>query len=120
MSTKATLAYHSAEGHEPTWHLYEEVFESGVVYLEIRGVDVELVTHEDRSSGCGGVDLVLRLPIKTATQLGLQSVAEPDRWQRASDPDKDESLRRGLERFSRLRGPFTRGDDPRKPETDES
>ncbi len=120
MSTKATLAYHPAESDEPAWHLYEEVFESGVVYLEIRGIDVELVTREARSSGCGGVDLVLRLPIKTAAQLGLPSVAEPDRWKCASDPDKDENLRRGLERFGRLRASFTRGDDPRKPGTDES
>ncbi|SAL44164.1 hypothetical protein [Caballeronia concitans] len=120
MSTKATLAYHSAEGDEPTWHLYEELFESGVVYLEIRGVDVESVTGENRSGACGGVNLVLRLPIKTASQLGLHSIAEPDRWQRASDPDKDESLRRGLERFSRLRGSIARGDSTKKPETDES
>ena len=120
MSTKATLAYYPAEGDEPTWYLYEELFESGVVYLEIRGVDVELVTRQETSSACGGADLVLRLPIKTATRLGLQSIAEPDRWQRASDPDKDESLWRGLERFSRLRGSIARGDVTEKPETDES
>ncbi|MFL9903344.1 hypothetical protein PQR71_35310 [Paraburkholderia fungorum] len=47
MSTKATLAnHHSDQAGEPSWHLYEEVFETGVVYLELRGINVELHTRE--------------------------------------------------------------------------
>jgi hypothetical protein len=118
MSTKATLASHFAEGDQPTWHLYEEVFESGVVYLEICGVDLELETRVNRA--CGSVNVVLRLPIKTASQLGLQSVSEPEQWQRPSDPDKDEGLLRGLEEFDRLRDSSARGDDSLNPEVDES
>ena len=38
MSTKATLAHHSEpEDGKPSWHLYEEVFEAGVVYLQLEG-----------------------------------------------------------------------------------
>jgi hypothetical protein len=118
MSTKLTLARHFAEGDEPTWHLYEEAFESGVVYLELGGVNLELETYVDRA--CGGVNVVLRLPIKTAGQLGLQSVVEPERWQRASDPDKDERLWHGLDEFNRLRDSSARGDVPASPDADES
>ena len=46
MSTKATLAHHDSEqAGEPSWHFYEEVFEAGVVYLELQGVSVELRTR---------------------------------------------------------------------------
>ena len=38
MSTKATLAKHDSEDGKPAWHLYEELFEAGVVYLELEGV----------------------------------------------------------------------------------
>ncbi|WP_176059969.1 hypothetical protein [Paraburkholderia sp. BCC1876] len=83
MSTKATLAYHQSEAGEPSWHFYEEVFEAGVVYLELRGVSVELHTREQ-----GGADVVVRLPIETAKQLGLHTNVPPDRWERACDTDK--------------------------------
>lgn len=81
MSTKATLA--TSNGGEPSWHLYEEVFESGVVYLELRGIPVELVTRES-----GGADVVLRLPIETAEQLGLHSIVPGNLWAIACDRDK--------------------------------
>lgn len=58
VSTKATLAHRDGD---LSWHLYEEVFEPGVVYLDLNGIPVELVTRED-----GGADVVLRLPIETA------------------------------------------------------
>lgn len=75
MSTKATLALHHSDGNFPSWHFYEEVFESGVVYLELRGVAVDLVTRES-----GGADLTLRLPLETARQLGLHTNVPSGRW----------------------------------------
>ncbi|HGO6081629.1 TPA: hypothetical protein ACK3PA_006122 [Burkholderia cenocepacia] len=69
MSTKATLAYHGSEDGTPSWHLYEEVSEAGVVYLELHGVNLGLSTCEQ-----GGADVVLRLPAATAEQLGLPNV----------------------------------------------
>ncbi len=83
MSTKATLAHHNSDAKKPSWHLYEEVFEPGVVYLEVRGIPVELVTREN-----GGADVVLRLPIETAEQLGLPSIVPGNLWAIACDRDK--------------------------------
>jgi hypothetical protein len=90
MSTKATLAHHNSdEADEPSWHLYEEVFEAGVVYLELEGVSVKLRTREQ-----GGADLVVRLPIETARQLGLHTNVSPERWESACDSDKTAPLQR--------------------------
>ncbi|NWK47558.1 hypothetical protein [Ralstonia pickettii] len=83
MSTKATLASHTSEGNEPTWHLYEEVFETGVLYLELCGVSAVLNTRDQ-----GGADVVLRLPIETAKQLGLHTIVSPERWERACGSEK--------------------------------
>jgi len=51
-----------------------------VVYLELQGVSVELRTREQ-----GGADVVPRLPVATAKQLGLHTSVSPDRWERACD-----------------------------------
>ncbi|MGF6658186.1 hypothetical protein OKW34_008776 [Paraburkholderia youngii] len=114
MSTKATLAYHPAEGDEPSWHLYEEVGESRVVYLELEDIDVDLFARERYSREHGG-RVVLRLPIKTATQLGLASIVPLDRWESACNPDKIGNLRRGLTALRRLRGSVSRYHDPTEP-----
>lgn len=74
MSTKVTLTHHEGE---PSWRLYEEVFEPGVVYLEVRGVSLDLTTRE-----AGGADVVLRLPLETAKQLGLHTSVPPGRWEK--------------------------------------
>jgi hypothetical protein len=103
MSTEATLAHHHAEAGEPSWHLFGEVFEAGVVYLEPRGVSVELQTRELR-----GADVVLRLPIETAKQLGLHTTVPSERWESACASDKLESL-------EPLRGSVHRYDDPTDP-----
>jgi hypothetical protein len=66
MSTKATIRHHHGSENEPSWHLYEEVFEEGVVYLALEGVAVEMQTLDT-----GGAALVVRLPLETAKQLGL-------------------------------------------------
>lgn len=79
MSTKATLAHHRADDGQPSWHLYEEVFETGVVYLELRGVSLELSTRTQ------GADVVVRLPLETAMQLGLHTNVPAERWKQACD-----------------------------------
>lgn len=89
MSTKATLAHHHSEGDDPSWHFYEEGFEPGVVYLELSGIAVELATREN-----GGADVVLRLPIETAEQLGLHSIVPGNLWAFACDKSKGDALRR--------------------------
>ena len=83
MSTKATLSHHISAAGEPSWHFYEEVFEEGVVYLEVRGVNVELMT-----SGQGGAVVTIRLPVETATQLGLHTQVEAEKWARACGQGK--------------------------------
>lgn len=84
MITKATLAHHqSDEADKPSWHLYEEVFEPGVIYLQLEGVTLELRTREQ-----GGADVVVRLPIETAKQLGLHTNVSPGRWALVCDTDK--------------------------------
>jgi hypothetical protein len=74
-----------------------------VVYLELGGVSVELTTREQ-----GGADMVVRLPIKTAQQLGLHTNVPPERWALASEDDKTTPLKR-------LRGSGHRYDDPTDP-----
>lgn len=83
MSTKATLAHHSSESDDPSWHFYEEVFEKDVVYLELTDVSVELRTLEQ-----GGAAVVVRLPLATAEQLGLTYKVTPERWALVRDSGK--------------------------------
>jgi hypothetical protein len=86
MSTKATLAHQNSEGGKPSWHLYEEVFEMGVVYLELEGVQVDVVMIDSPWDKAGTVRL--RLPVETAKQLGLHTIVPSERWEMACDPDK--------------------------------
>jgi hypothetical protein len=111
MSTKTTLAYHPAEADKPAWHLYEEIGESGVMYLELQGIGVDMCAREQRPRDQGGVDHVLRLPIETAQQLGMASIVPSERWESACERDELGALRR-------LRGSVTRHDAiPRSPST---
>lgn len=109
MSTKATLAHHHSESGEPSWHIYEEVFETGVVYLELQGVAVELRTMEQ-----GGADVVVRLPIETAKQLGLHMHVSPAKWERACDRDKFDTAD-APSVMERLRGSVLRYNNPTDP-----
>ncbi|WP_334022014.1 hypothetical protein [Burkholderia orbicola] len=86
MSTKATLAHHDSEDGKPSWHLYEEVFESGVVYLQLEGVAIDFTTLGNMENRPGTI--VLRLPIETAKQLGLHTSVSADKWAQACDEDK--------------------------------
>ncbi|MGF6956604.1 hypothetical protein [Paraburkholderia youngii] len=118
MSTKITLASYDPEDTELGWHLYEEAFESGGVYLELDGVDVKLHLRDPRL-GKGGVDIVVRLPNKTATQLGLSCVVPPERWESACNPDEGTNLRKRVEAFRRLRGSVKLYDEPSEPGSEE-
>lgn len=44
MSTKSTIRHSESDAELPAWHLYEKVFETGVVYLELAGVRVDVMT----------------------------------------------------------------------------
>jgi hypothetical protein len=118
MSTKATLAHRNVDGDEPNWHLYEEVFEAGVVYLQLEGVDIEVSTL-DRRRGSSGVALVVRLPMATATQLGLSSIVPPERWARFCEHEKNDGIRQGAEAFGRRRGELESSDDRNESDAEE-
>lgn len=97
MSTKSTIAGHEGTGDEPSWHLYEECFEEGVVYLQLDGVHIEELATREKGSGAL---LVVRLPVVTAEQLGLHSTVSPERWASAAkgfDPTPE-----GLENLGRF------------------
>ncbi|SDQ22913.1 hypothetical protein SAMN05443245_0473 [Paraburkholderia fungorum] len=74
MGTTATLdTCESADG-TTSWRLYEELFESGAVYLELKGVPVELeVTAQAQTC------LVVRLPLDLARRLATANVT-PVQW----------------------------------------
>ncbi|MPW07010.1 hypothetical protein GCT19_15335 [Paraburkholderia sp. CNPSo 3155] len=103
MSTKSTLKSHESKGSEPSWHLFEDVFEPGVVYLELKGVSAELCAREQ-----SGAEVVLCLPIETAEQLGLNTDVPLERWASACDPNKFETLQR-------VKGSVRRFDEPTEP-----
>ena len=63
MSTKATIKLYQKPGGEVSAHLYEEVFEPGVVYLELVGVPFEASTLD------GAPQLVFRVDVETARAL---------------------------------------------------
>lgn len=69
MGTTGTLdIYESSDGHS-SWRLYEELFGSGVVYLELSGVGVELKVTEKAQTR-----LVLRLSLDRAKRLATANV----------------------------------------------
>ena len=57
MSTKATLALHASEGEEPAWHLYKELGESGVVYLDLEDIGIGLLARERCSREAAGASM---------------------------------------------------------------
>ncbi|MBU9490765.1 hypothetical protein [Burkholderia multivorans] len=77
MSTKVSIRRQSGTENLPDWNLYTETFElDDVVYLELRGVQAD-VTMIDTGRAPEGATVLLRLPTKTAKQLGLV----PEKWQ---------------------------------------
>jgi hypothetical protein len=106
MSTKATLAQHDSEDGKPSWHLYEEMFETGVVYLELEGVQADVVMIDSPWAKAGTV--LLRLPVATAQQLGLHTIVPSEQWERARNEKKTDSSKS-------LRGSVRRLDNPTDP-----
>lgn len=86
MSTKATLAQQDSEDGKPAWHLYDEMFEAGVVYLELEGVQVDVTMIDSPWAKAGTV--LLRLPVETAEQLGLHTLVPSERWEMTRDAKK--------------------------------
>lgn len=74
MGTTATLDCYESDDGKTSWRLYEELFESGTVYLELTGVGVEL-----EATGQAHTRLVVRLPLDLARRLATANVT-PARW----------------------------------------
>ncbi|WP_250510330.1 hypothetical protein [Caballeronia sp. GACF4] len=69
MSTAATLDTYESNDGTQSWRLYEELFESDAVYLELKGVAVELeVTDEAKTR------VVVRLPLEMARRLATAEI----------------------------------------------
>jgi hypothetical protein len=70
MSTKCTLKHGRDESTGQSFHLYEECFEDGNVYLELEGFPFEAASSAmlyDQAP----TRLVVRLPTAWAEKLGL-------------------------------------------------
>lgn len=83
MGTTGTLDTYESEDGKTSWRLFEELFESGAVYLELNGVGVELEV-----TGQAQTRLVLRLPLDMARRLVTAKV-DPDKW---DDIAKDRTI----------------------------
>jgi hypothetical protein len=70
MSTKSTLKYDRDQTTGQSFHLYEECFEDGHVYLELEGFPFEAASSAILSEE-GPSRLVVRLPNAWAQKLGL-------------------------------------------------
>lgn len=74
MGTTGTLDTYESDDGKTSWRLYEELFESNAVYLELNGVSVELEV-----TGQAQTRLVLRLPLEMARRLATAKV-KPAQW----------------------------------------
>lgn len=70
MGTTGTLDTYESDDGTTSWRLYEELFESGAVYLELNGVGVELEV-----TGQAPTRLVVRLPLDMARRLAAANVS---------------------------------------------
>ncbi|MFM0133334.1 hypothetical protein [Paraburkholderia sediminicola] len=77
MGTTGTLDTYESDDGTTSWLLYEELFESGAVYLELNGVNFELEV-----TGQAQTRLVLRLPLDMARRLATAKVT-PAQWARS-------------------------------------
>jgi hypothetical protein len=66
MSTKSSIAYEKDEATGQTFHLYEECFEEGKIYLELTGC-----SFTASSSPEGKAQVLVELPVAWARKLGL-------------------------------------------------
>jgi len=73
MSTKATIALERDESTGVGYHLYEEAFEDGTVYLELEGFQFEASSIACIHGEEGQPRLLVKLPSMWAVKLGLIS-----------------------------------------------
>nr|WP_284504125.1 hypothetical protein [Caballeronia sp. ATUFL_F2_KS9A] len=70
----------------PAWHLYEELFDDDdVVYLELDGVQADVVMIRGSLAVTTPGTVLIRLPTVTARQLGLL----PPEWSRDTSWSKN-------------------------------
>jgi hypothetical protein len=72
MSTKSSLKYEDDQTTGQRFHLYEEVFDEGNIYLELTGFQFEASSSAELS-GNGVPRLVVKLPVAWAQKLGIVS-----------------------------------------------
>jgi hypothetical protein len=70
MSTRSTLKFEMDEATQQLAHLYQEVFDEGYVFLELRGFPFEAANSVELS-GQGAARIAIRLPNALAQKLGL-------------------------------------------------
>ena len=70
MSTKSSIRHVRADESGREFHLYEEAFEEGNIYLELEGFDFES-SSTSLPNGKNYQRLVVRFPIEWAKKLGL-------------------------------------------------
>lgn len=68
MSTKSSIAYENDEATGQAFHLYEECFEEGKIYLELTGCSFTASSSPD-----GKAQVRVELPLAWAKKLGLVS-----------------------------------------------
>ncbi len=71
MSTKSTQKYEQDAKTGQGFHVYEEVFDEGNVYLELTGFQFEASTSGTELLNVGGPRVVVKLPVEWAEKLGL-------------------------------------------------
>lgn len=71
MSTKGTITYENDEATGHGFHLYEDCFEDGNIYLELTGFPFEAASG--LSIGLHGTNqhLMVKFPVEWAKKLGL-------------------------------------------------
>jgi hypothetical protein len=72
VSTKSSLKYEDDQTTGQRFHLYEEVFDEGNIYLELTGFQFEASSSAELS-GNGVPRLVVKLPVAWAQKLGIVS-----------------------------------------------
>jgi len=72
MSTKSSLKYEDDQTTGQGFHLYEEWFDEGNIYLELTGFQFEASSSAELSDN-GVPHLVVKLPVAWSQKLGIVS-----------------------------------------------
>ncbi|MGH9604546.1 MAG: hypothetical protein ACRD3N_02485 [Terracidiphilus sp.] len=71
MSTKSSIRYEFDDASQVGFHLYEEAFDEGNVYLELDGFHFEASSLPDITYDKGNLRVVIRFPSEWAKRLKL-------------------------------------------------